>query len=88
MRDKNNSSKFSWDLNHIKILKPDVNENYDISRGGLFDGEEQYSPEFGMCVVQDMTEHDFKHGVTEVTSGERYALLSFPMLKGMKGYEN
>ena len=31
----------------------------------------------------DMTEHDFKHGVTEVTSGERYALLSFPMLKGM-----
>ena len=65
-----------------------LNENYDISRGGLFDGEEQYSPEFGMCVVQDMTEHDFKHGVTEVTSGERYALLSFPMLKGMKGYEN
>ena len=65
-----------------------LNENYDISRGGLFDGEEQLSPEFGMCMVQDMTEHDFKHGVTEVTSGERYALLSFPMLKGMKGYEN
>ena len=65
-----------------------LNENYDISRGGLFDGEERLSPEFGMCMVQDMTEHDFKHGVTEVTSGERYALLSFPMLKGMKGYED
>ena len=65
-----------------------LNENYDISRGGLFDGEEQLSPEFGMCMVQDMTEHDFQHGVTEVTSGERYALLSFPMLKGMKGYDN
>jgi len=59
-----------------------LNENYDISRGGLFDGEEQLSPEFGMCVVQDMAEHDFKHGVTEVTSGERYALLSFPMVMG------
>ena len=65
-----------------------LNENYDISRGGLFDGEEQLSPEFGMCMVQDLTEHDFKHGVTEVTSGERYALLSFPMLEGMKGYDN
>jgi hypothetical protein len=59
-----------------------LNENYNVNRGGLFDGDQQYSPEFGMCVVQDLTNYDKRHGVTEVISGERYAILSFPALEG------
>ena len=54
----------------------------------LMDDDGEMREDLQVPSVIYKTDDDFKHGVTEVTSGERYALLSFPMLEGMKGYDN
>jgi Rps23 Pro-64 3,4-dihydroxylase Tpa1-like proline 4-hydroxylase len=57
-----------------------LNKNYDESNGGLLILNNGYvTPEFGQCALMDLSKHDIKHGVTEVTGGPgRYAILAFP----------
>jgi len=60
-----------------------LNENYKKEHGGLLVfNDELIVPEFGICALMDMTKHQIKHGVTEVTDGNgRFAILSFPKLE-------
>lgn len=57
-----------------------LNENYNKEDGGLLMfNDELIVPEFGICAIMDMTKHQIRHGVTEVTNGNgRFAILSFP----------
>ena len=59
-----------------------LNKNYDKSNGGLLVlGDSYVVPEFGQCALMDLSKHDIRHGVTQVTGGPgRYAILSFPKL--------
>ena len=59
-----------------------LNENYDSNNGGLLIlDEEEINPIFGRCAIMDLTTHDIRHGVTEVTGDVgRYAILSFPKI--------
>lgn len=68
MGNKNNSSKFSWDLNHIKILKPDMNENYDINNGSLENQNnianmllKKYGVGSNIKFVQTLENNDYAH---------------------------
>lgn len=60
-----------------------LNENYDKNNGGLLLlNDEEVIPTFGKCAIMDLSNHNIKHGVSEVISGlGRYAILSFPILK-------
>tara|TARA_Y100001963_G_scaffold97058_1_gene133610 strand:- start:393 stop:1013 length:621 start_codon:yes stop_codon:yes gene_type:complete len=68
MSDKTNSSKFSWDLNHIKILKPDMNENYDVSNESLENQNnianmllKKYGVGSNVKFVQSLENDDYAH---------------------------
>lgn len=60
-----------------------LNENYDSNNGGLLVlGEEEINPIFGRCAIMDLSQHNIRHGVTEVIGDVgRYAILSFPKLQ-------
>jgi len=57
-----------------------LNENYDKNDGGLLIlDDNEFVPEFGTIAIMDLTNHDIRHGVTEVVNGNgRFAILSFP----------
>jgi len=68
MGDKNNSSKFSWDLNHIKILKPDMNENYNLDDSSLENQNnianmllKKHGVSYNIKFVQTLEDNDYAH---------------------------